>query len=97
MDVQGPGLSPFGFHLFWLLTVLFVVSVLTLTVIVLAVRASSRTTYPIRTLGTQMGAVATPAARETPLEILARRFASGEITADEYERGRDLLGGGGKT
>jgi uncharacterized membrane protein len=33
--------------------------------------------------------------RETPLEILARRFASGEISAEEYERGRDLLGGGG--
>jgi uncharacterized membrane protein len=44
----------------------------------------------------QMGA-APPPARETPLEILARRFASGEITADEYQRARDLLGGGGKT
>ena len=32
--------------------------------------------------------------RETPLDILARRFASGEITAEEFERGRDLLGGG---
>jgi len=37
------------------------------------------------------------APRETPLEILARRFASGEISAEEYERARDLLGGGGKT
>jgi uncharacterized membrane protein len=36
-------------------------------------------------------------ALETPQEILARRFASGEITAEEYERARDLLGGGGKT
>ncbi|TME57719.1 MAG: hypothetical protein E6I58_04845 [Chloroflexi bacterium] len=35
--------------------------------------------------------------RETPLEILARRFASGEITAEEYERVRDLLQGGGKS
>jgi len=34
---------------------------------------------------------------EGPLDILARRFASGEITAEEYQRGRDLLGGGGKT
>jgi uncharacterized membrane protein len=33
--------------------------------------------------------------RETPLEILARRFASGEITAAEYQKARDLLGGGG--
>ena len=34
-----------------------------------------------------------PPPRETPLEILARRFASGEINADEYERARKLLGG----
>ena len=32
-------------------------------------------------------------ARETPLEILARRFASGEISAEEYERARKILGG----
>jgi uncharacterized membrane protein len=44
----------------------------------------------------QMGA-APPPGRETPLEILARRFASGEITAEEYQRARDLLEGGGKT
>ena len=31
---------------------------------------------------------------ETPLEILARRFASGEISADEYQKARDLLQGG---
>ncbi len=36
-----------------------------------------------------------PPAHETPLDILARRFAAGEITADEYQRARDLLGGGG--
>jgi putative membrane protein len=35
-----------------------------------------------------------PPARETPLDILARRFASGEITAEEYQRARDLLQGG---
>jgi len=35
--------------------------------------------------------------RETPLDILARRFAAGEITAEDYEKGRDLLSGGGKT
>ena len=29
--------------------------------------------------------------RETPLDILARRFASGEINAEEYERARKLL------
>jgi putative membrane protein len=32
-----------------------------------------------------------PAARETPLQILDRRFAAGEITAEEYQRAKDLL------
>jgi uncharacterized membrane protein len=32
---------------------------------------------------------------EAPLDILARRFAKGEITAEEYQKARDLLGGGG--
>ena len=36
-----------------------------------------------------------PASQETPLEILDRRFAAGEISADEYKRARDLLRGGG--
>jgi uncharacterized membrane protein len=34
-----------------------------------------------------------PATAETPLEILARRFASGEISAEEYEGSRKLLRG----
>jgi putative membrane protein len=38
----------------------------------------------------------TAAHRETPLQILDRRFAAGEIDAEEYKRARDLLGGGGK-
>ena len=33
-----------------------------------------------------------PAMRETPLQILDRRLASGEIDAEEYKRARDLLG-----
>ena len=62
--------------------------------IVWAVRASGRPAYPVAAPLVQAG---TPlqAVRETPVEILARRFATGEITAEEYERGRDLLGGGG--
>lgn len=32
-----------------------------------------------------------PVAVESPLDTLARRFALGEITADEFERARDLL------
>ncbi len=37
------------------------------------------------------------APRETPLDILARRFASGEIAAEDYQKARDLLGGSPKT
>jgi uncharacterized membrane protein len=58
--------------------------------IVWGVRSSGTTVSPV-------GAVSTQSAGETPQEILARRFASGEITAEEYERARDLLGDGGKT
>lgn len=36
---------------------------------------------------------ARPGAGETPLDALSRRFASGEIDADEYRRRRDALGG----
>ncbi len=36
-------------------------------------------------------------ARESPLDILARRFAAGEISADEYQKARDLLKGETKT
>jgi uncharacterized membrane protein len=32
-----------------------------------------------------------PAPVETPLDILARRFASGEITAEDYQKARTLL------
>ena len=35
----------------------------------------------------------TPGVPESPLDTLARRFASGEISAEEYERSRDLLRG----
>jgi putative membrane protein len=58
--------------------------------IIWGVRSSSRVPHPAGALPLQA------ASRETPQEILARRFASGEITADEYERARDLLGGGGE-
>jgi uncharacterized membrane protein len=33
-------------------------------------------------------AVATP---EAPLDILSRRFAAGEITAEDFQKARDLL------
>ena len=35
--------------------------------------------------------------RDSPLDILARRFAGGEMSAEEYEKARDLLKGEGKS
>ncbi|MEA2655520.1 MAG: hypothetical protein QOI23_885 [Chloroflexota bacterium] len=35
-----------------------------------------------------------PTAVESPQDILARRFAMGEISAEEFTRARDLLRGG---
>ena len=35
-----------------------------------------------------------PGARETPLQVLDRRFAAGEIDAEGHKRARDLLSGG---
>jgi len=90
------GPVPIGFHFFWMLP-LFVIFVAGLAALILwAVRASGRPAYPIGPPPAQMGPMPSAPPRETPLEILARRFASGEITAEEFERGRDLLGGGGK-
>ncbi len=48
-----------------------------------AVRALPRTAL--------VGSAPTPA--ESPEDILARRFAAGEISAEEFQRSRDLLRG----
>ena len=64
---------------------LFVVAVF-VGLIVLVVYAASRPPHPFPPPGPPPSP-----ARETPLEILARRFASGEITAEDYQKGRDLL------
>jgi uncharacterized membrane protein len=97
MSVGGPGFM-FGGHLLFpiLMFGFLVVVAVVIAVIVLAIHATTRTAYPAGAPPMQMGA-APPPARETPLEILARRFASGEITAEEYQRARDLLEGGGKS
>jgi uncharacterized membrane protein len=85
---HGPGLLFFGGIqiLFW-----FVVAGGIALLIVWAIHTSTQHTYPAG----PTGGGPSPQ-RETPLDIRARRFASGEITAEEYERGQDLLGGGGK-
>jgi putative membrane protein len=82
---HGPGFMLFsGLHIFvWL-----IVAAVVVLLVIWAVRSSARPMYwapPPSAPAPQ---------RETPLDILARRFAAGEITAEEYERGRNLLGGG---
>ena len=77
--------------IFLLLVLLMIIGAIGIVALITwGVRSSSRT-------ASMIGALPMQAARETPQEILARRYASGEITAEEYERARDLLGGGGKT
>jgi uncharacterized membrane protein len=97
MVQHGPGFAPIGFHLFGIV-MLFVLMVGAgvAALIVWAVRASGRPAYPAAAPLVPAGAPH-QAVRETPLEILARRFASGEITAEEFQKARDLLGGGSKT
>lgn len=70
-------------------------------VVLLAIWAIRTLAGPIRTRATAT-AIPAPSAppyapAETPLDILARRFASGEMTAEEYQTSRDLLSGGGKS
>ena len=49
----------------------------------------------MRTQSSSPAPVTFPAMRETPLQILDRRLAAGEIGAEDYQRARDLLSGGG--
>jgi putative membrane protein len=76
-----------AFHLVWVVGLLFMLAVLAgiAVLVVLAVR-------PRR----MAAATAHPPIGETPLQILDRRLAAGEINADEYKRSRDLLTGGGE-
>jgi hypothetical protein len=99
MNEWGPGMPV---HFFWIvgLFALTLIGVAVAFAIVWAVRAASHPAFPPGTPPTRIGTPppgpqAPPQVqRETPLEILQRRFASGEITAEEYQRARDLLGGG---
>ena len=86
------GYFPMGFSVFFLFLVLLAIigAIGIVALIAWGVRSSGSTVSPL-------GAFPMQSSLETPQEILARRFASGEITAEEFERARDLLGGGGKT
>jgi uncharacterized membrane protein len=81
-------MEPVGFFPFGLLSafgaLLFLVGFVLLVVWVVRAMAGSRTWRP----GYSTPPLATP---ESPLDILSRRFASGEITAEDFQKARDVL------
>jgi putative membrane protein len=69
----------------WMGLMMLVGLVLVVAVVYLLLKGASSTTPGI--------SYAAPWHKETPLEIAQRRYASGEITQDEYERiSKDLSG-----
>jgi uncharacterized membrane protein len=81
-------MEPFGFFPFGLLSsfgaLLFLVGFVLLVVWVVRAMAGSSTWRP--------GYSAPPlATAESPLDILSRRFASGEITPEDFQKARDVL------
>lgn len=93
MDVQGPGFV--GFNFLWVLPMILLVVAGVAILAIWAIRESARPPHPVGPPSMPVNQMPAQAPRETPLEILARRFASGEITAEEYQKARDLLGGSG--
>jgi len=81
------GMEPFGFFPFGLLNASGSLVILA-GVIVLAVWAFRAIAGP-----TRMSTPPQPVMAETPHDILARRFASGDITAEEYQHAREVLAG----
>jgi uncharacterized membrane protein len=94
MYYHGPGFV--GFHMLWVLPMILLLVAGVTVLAIWAIRESARP-HPTGPPSMPMNQIPTQAQRETPLEILARRFASGEITAADYQKARDLLGGGPKT
>ena len=76
-----------AFHLLWVIGLFFMLVVLAGIAVLVVWAVRPRTLTP----------VAHPPTGETPLQILDRRFAAGELNAEEYKRARDLLSGGGKS
>lgn len=74
-------------HMLGLVGVVFVVLVIGAIVIVALLASGTRSASP----------TPHPAFGETPQQILDRRFAAGEITAEDYQKARDLLRGAAKT
>jgi uncharacterized membrane protein len=88
LDLMGhDGMERFGFFPFGLLNASGSLLILA-GVVVLAVWAFRAIAGQAR-----VSAAPQPALAETPRDILARRFANGDITAEEYQRTRDMLAG----
>ena len=72
---------------------LFIVGFLTMTIvvvlIVMAIVGAMRSKPGPTTMPMAQGAPN----QGTPLDILARRFAAGEMSAEDYQKARDLLQG----
>lgn len=76
-------------HFFWLIGLFVILAIIAVPVIVLVVVFATH--RPAQTVPAMPVPGAAPGAQETPLDVLARRFANGEINADEYQKARDLL------
>ncbi len=79
----GFGFFPFGL-ISALISLLFIVAIVVLVFWAVRALGAPRPWQPM---------AAPPAGPPpgSPLDILARRFAAGEITAEEYQRARDVL------
>ena len=80
-------------HFFWL----YGIGVVVLVGIAIAIAIVQSVSRPHQETFPSSPPMPPSAPSEAPLDILARRFAKGEITAEEYQKARDLLGGGGPT
>jgi len=79
------------FWIFWLGVLVLVAIAIAIAVLRGGLSGRTHPAYPPVPAAPPAQPVPPP---EAPLDILARRFAKGEITAEEYEKGRDLLQGG---
>ncbi len=75
-------------HWFWIVSMMTIVGAGLALVIVFLVRLGGGPHHP-HPPGGPGGPAAPPPG--SPLDILARRFALGEITAEEYQKARELL------
>jgi len=90
-------MSSVGFHFLWALPLVAIMVLVVVVVVMLIVRLASSPPHPFPPAPYGPPAGPPPGPREGPLDILARRFASGEISAEEYQKARDLLQGGGSS